>query len=156
MVANPSPFADPTCAPIPFRGIITNAPGTSPLGNFTYSHNACTTGAVGGPVIGTFSIDLSGSLLQGSFSGTASPTGTPGLSNLLFTYLISSGTGQFLGATGSFIGQGTADTRTAPPSIVSLNFRAVPEPATWAMMLLGFAGIGITIRRSSTPALRPA
>ena len=30
---------------------------------------------------------------------------------------------------------------------------AVPEPATWAMMLLGFAGIGMTIRRRRQPAL---
>jgi hypothetical protein len=31
---------------------------------------------------------------------------------------------------------------------------AVPEPSTWAMLLLGFAGIGlITYRRRSTPAL---
>lgn len=26
---------------------------------------------------------------------------------------------------------------------------AVPEPATWAMMLLGFAGIGLTVRRKT-------
>jgi len=32
---------------------------------------------------------------------------------------------------------------------------AVPEPATWAMMLLGFAGVGfIAYRRKSKPALR--
>ena len=29
----------------------------------------------------------------------------------------------------------------------SLNFAAVPEPATWAMMLVGFAGIGLASRR---------
>ena len=29
---------------------------------------------------------------------------------------------------------------------------AVPEPATWAMMLLGFCGIGMGIRRSRKPA----
>jgi hypothetical protein len=34
---------------------------------------------------------------------------------------------------------------------------AVPEPSTWAMMLLGFAGIGfMTYRRKSTPALMAA
>jgi hypothetical protein len=32
---------------------------------------------------------------------------------------------------------------------------AVPEPATWAMMLLGFAGIGLAFRRGRKPALRP-
>jgi hypothetical protein len=26
--------------------------------------------------------------------------------------------------------------------------RLLPEPATWAMMLLGFAGIGVAVRRS--------
>jgi PEP-CTERM motif len=31
---------------------------------------------------------------------------------------------------------------------------AVPEPSTWAMMLLGFAGIGLmAYRRTSKPAL---
>lgn len=30
---------------------------------------------------------------------------------------------------------------------------AVPEPATWAMMLVGFAGIGFAMRRRRTPAL---
>jgi hypothetical protein len=30
---------------------------------------------------------------------------------------------------------------------------AVPEPATWAMMLLGFAGIGFAVRRSRKPGL---
>ena len=139
--------ANAGCAPIPFQGTITNAPGTSPLGNFTYNHVVCTSGAAGGPVQGNFTINLGGDLLQGTLNGAASPSGTPGLSNLLFTYLISSGTGQFLSATGSFIGSGTADTRQGAPSIVTLNFGAVPEPGTWAMMLLGFGGIGITMRR---------
>jgi hypothetical protein len=30
---------------------------------------------------------------------------------------------------------------------------AVPEPATWALMILGFAGIGMAMRRRSRPAL---
>ena len=34
------------------------------------------------------------------------------------------------------------------------NFKAaVPEPATWGMMLLGFAGIGMALRRRRSPAL---
>lgn len=31
--------------------------------------------------------------------------------------------------------------------------RGVPEPATWAMMLLGFGGIGVAMRRRRKPAL---
>jgi hypothetical protein len=35
-----------------------------------------------------------------------------------------------------------------------LNVAAVPEPSTWAMMLLGFAGVGfMAYRRQSKPAL---
>jgi hypothetical protein len=30
---------------------------------------------------------------------------------------------------------------------------AVPEPATWALMILGFAGIGVALRRRSRPTL---
>jgi PEP-CTERM motif len=32
-------------------------------------------------------------------------------------------------------------------------FAAVPEPGTWAMMLFGFAGIGLAMRRRRRPAL---
>lgn len=35
----------------------------------------------------------------------------------------------------------------------TINVQPVPEPATWAMMLLGFAGIGMTIRRRRQPIL---
>jgi hypothetical protein len=32
-------------------------------------------------------------------------------------------------------------------------FQAVPEPSTWAMMLLGFVGIGFAMRRRRSPEL---
>jgi hypothetical protein len=32
---------------------------------------------------------------------------------------------------------------------------AVPEPATWAMMLIGFGGVGCAMRRRKIVALRP-
>ena len=36
---------------------------------------------------------------------------------------------------------------------ISGQIQAVPEPATWGMMLLGFAGIGFVMRRKRQPAL---
>ena len=35
----------------------------------------------------------------------------------------------------------------------NVAFTAVPEPATWAMMLLGFGAVGFAMRRRRTPAL---
>jgi hypothetical protein len=43
-------------------------------------------------------------------------------------------------------------------SLISVTFSAaVPEPSTWAMMILGFAGVGfMAYRRKSKPALMAA
>ena len=35
----------------------------------------------------------------------------------------------------------------------SITINAVPEPATWALMLLGFAGMGFALRRGRQPGL---
>jgi PEP-CTERM motif len=41
--------------------------------------------------------------------------------------------------------------------LVSATISAVPEPSTWAMMILGFAGVGfMAYRRKSKPALMAA
>src|SRR5689334_17574193 len=66
---------DASCAPLPFRGIVShaNSSGSSNLGNFTYSHNACTQGGAGGAVIGTFELDFGTSLLSGAFDGYVVP-----------------------------------------------------------------------------------
>ena len=41
----------------------------------------------------------------------------------------------------------------ADGAVATANVAPVPEPATWAMMLLGFCGIGMVIRRRSKPLL---
>ena len=38
-------------------------------------------------------------------------------------------------------------------SLTDTSLTAVPEPGTWAMMLLGFAGIGVSMRRRRKPQL---
>jgi hypothetical protein len=47
--------------------------------------------------------------------------------------------GSLIGPNGSYAG--------------TLNVAAVPEPATWAMMLLGFGAMGLVIRRRRRPVL---
>ena len=43
------------------------------------------------------------------------------------------------------------------PTHVTIGVAAVPEPSTWAMMILGFAGIGfVAYRRKSKPGLMAA
>jgi hypothetical protein len=50
------------------------------------------------------------------------------------------------------------DNRHYIPANWSLNaVSSVPEPSTWAMMILGFAGIGfMACRRKSKPSLKAA
>ena len=141
---------DASCAPLPLRTSIDPATsvGYSSLGDFTYSSNVCT-GV--GPLLGTFIIDFGIDSFEGTQSGTATPTGTPGLLDLLIDYTILDGTGRFLGATGSFIGTGNVDMRTPPTQVAlaltgNINAPAVPEPGTWALMLVGFAGVGMALR----------
>lgn len=50
---------------------------------------------------------------------------------------------------GNSVPGGTVITNPAPPTT-----GAVPEPATWAMMLVGFGAIGIGLRRRARPAVR--
>jgi hypothetical protein len=76
------------------------------------------------------------------------------------TIASASGSGNSLSLLVNFLGAG--DYRfsfggNAPPNggVVNgnLTFQPVPEPATWAMMLVGFAGIGFAMRRRSKPVL---
>jgi hypothetical protein len=151
-----SNVGDPSvCAAGFFHTYVLPSAGTSPtLGAFSYSSDVCQ--AAGQPITGTFNIVLA----DGSFSGTQAGMATPQppfpptLFNLLINYTITAGTGAYAGATGSFIGTGTVNMSTGQ-SLISLNFRAVPEPASWAMMLVGFAGIGMTMRRSQRRRVMP-
>jgi hypothetical protein len=60
--------------------------------------------------------------------------------------------------TGTLITGFMAETVFVPGATPDIaNITAVPEPSTWAMMLLGFAGVGfMTYRRKSRPALTAA
>lgn len=71
-----------------------------------------------------------------TFQGTGSFGGTLGLNTIAST-------------PGSFVFSTQGGTLTT----FSATAVAVPEPATWGLMLLGFGGIGMAMRRRRRPAL---
>ena len=98
-----------------------------------------------------------------SSNGTVSYSDTQTVLASNFATFIGNGSHtSFLSATGStnFSGgdglayQYSGSTSTSLTLIYTYTVAAVPEPSTWAMMLLGFAGVGfMTYRRKSKPAL---
>jgi len=97
---------------------------------------------------GSFTADLLGSLTSNGGGGLQISFLTP-------TVQVSDGLGGFytlhvndvafsgsLGANETFLRQD-----------ISGYIRPIPEPATWGMMLLGFAGMGLAMRRRRQPAL---
>lgn len=150
-------FAGPdmagTCAPLPFHGTLAGGSGTSNLGEFTYGHDICLSGA-SGPLQGTFTLTFGAGTLFGDLMGTAAPNlATLGTADLALSYDVLGGTGLFSGASGTFEGTAFSDPRNGPPSLFSLDFTGdlaaprLPEPGTWAMLLLGFAATGAAMRR---------
>jgi len=51
------------------------------------------------------------------------------------------------------INLGITDTQKFSNAVLYRNGTAVPEPAAWALMILGFAGIGFVMRRQAKVAL---
>lgn len=77
-------------------------------------------------------------------------------SNARLVQLLLAGTSYVAVATAFDNGDGGAFTLTANgPGTLSVGVAAVPEPATWAMMLLGFGAIGASLRRRRTPSVKP-
>jgi len=131
-----------------------------------------TGGGIGGPigftspVAGTLTVSvqdccLVGDVYQTFVNGTSLgytsyvQIGGPTNSSGTFTTSIASGANNFniddiilnyVGAASPF-GGGTVPGNYDPAGLtVSLSVTSVPEPATWAMMLIGFGGMGVAIR----------
>ncbi len=147
---------DGTCPPLQFHTAIEPASTvghSSTLGDFTLSTNTCISNG-GALSNGTFTINFGADAFNGTFNGGSTPTGTPGISDTSWLFTILGGTGRFLGATGTLDGTGTADATTRPTHVAinfsgNLNTPAVPEPASWALMILGFGAVGLVVRRRS-------
>lgn len=72
--------------------------------------------------------------------------------NIFFSPALSA-SGATIGA-GSYEAQGNINNWRALSGTVTAATAAVPEPATWAMMLVGFAAIGLGMRRKQRPSMR--
>lgn len=155
--ANFSPAADASCpAARPLRLNIQNGPGfatgTSNLGAFTFTQSHCTNGLPGPYSGGVFSFSFEqGDMLEGTYSGVLAGT-PPALSNDI-NYVVTGGTGRFLGGTGTINGIGTLTFAPGQLPLAesaltgTLDLPAVPEPATWMSMILGLGTIGAALRR---------
>lgn len=150
----PSPACSEPQAQVSF-GAADNAVGTSNLGSFATTQTHCI--ALPPPANyndGLFSYAFAqGDTLMGTYFGTLSFSVTPGLLDNIQYYAVTGGSGRFLGASGSFTGIGTLDLRPGANLFSQQNFNgslalpAVPEPATWLMLIAGFGLIGFVLRR---------
>jgi hypothetical protein len=130
--------------------------GLSNFGAFTPTLSHCiqlplSTSASTPFTLGQFDFDFgTGNSLFGSYDGSLSSTG-PGLFAVVQTHNVTGGTGIFAGATGSFNSSGTLSFLTGRPVVQQsfaglLNIPAVPEPRSWAMMIIGFGMVGSALR----------
>lgn len=130
-----------------------NTGGSSNFGSFTYTQAHCAVGGPGAYGGGVFEYLFNASdTLSGTYSGALTPSGTAGLLNNAIHYVVTSGTGRFLDTSGTIDGMGTLDFRGGPARVDlvlngTLALPAVPEPATWALMLTGFGLTGGIMRR---------
>jgi hypothetical protein len=101
---------------------------------------------------GVFGFGFAGGSLTGSYSGDVTPTANPAVVNNITNYLVTGGTGKFAGASGIFTATGTLELASGlniNTQAISgtINAPAVPEPATWAMLIAGFGLVGGMQRR---------
>jgi hypothetical protein len=156
--SNPPAAIDGRCAPaartVTFGPGIGIAAGVSSLGSFVPSGSHCIVPPL--PTSynqGQFSFDFGGGdSFVGSYSGTLSATGVPNVFDNVQNFVVTGGTGRFIDASGAFTGIGTVTFQAGQLPYSSqqlsgtLNLPAVPEPATWAMLMLGLGGLGAAAR----------
>ena len=124
-------------------GFFTLLPGTATQSTFntpftlfvSFTQPAGTAGA------GTFMSTITGSVNNGTAGGVDIDfDNTP--------HLFTSAAGPF-----TLVVRDLSVTNGGILTPITGTIRAVPEPATWAMMLLGFGGIGFAMRRRRQPVL---
>jgi hypothetical protein len=158
------------CAPLNTVNITPSGPsssGTSNFGNFVLTNSHCIAGPpnAANPVRaltdGEFFWEFeAGDTLFGTYIGQA--VWEAGVVSGMEDMTVLGGTGRFLGATGLIFSRGTlgfgmVDGR--PVGIFNgtvegrLDAPAIPEPASWAMLIAGFGVVGAVTRRRRSVAI---
>lgn len=139
--------------------VVNGNPGTAGSSPLIARINATPTNSRGITEISTLFPSINGqefNIVYNSTANTLSFTYTPGTNDPVIHYLgISQANMYVLLYDVSSITSGTIDLTSYFPNnpgfshidIFDTGAPGVPEPATWAMMLLGFGGIGMTMRR---------
>lgn len=137
-----------------FGAVLTGSPSSSTAIDDTFTFTIVGSSALTNAQVSTLllndtqNVNFSSILLDSTYAFTKTSTDpSPETWALLNPVTLGTGThtinvlGTLLGETGSY--SGTINVQVAP----------VPEPGTWAMMLLGFGAMGLVIRRRRRPAL---
>lgn len=130
--------------------------GTSTLGSFDFSASHCAVGPAPSDIVDGIAemVFESGDLMFATYTGFT--TLGDGFLNSETFWTITGGTGRFLHASGLVHHIGTVRGGMYEGVRVGfyegsfrgqLNLPAIPEPASWAMMILGFGLVGAVARR---------
>ena len=153
----PPPGPSPDCAVgevfVNFSPATATTTGTSNFGSFGPTVSHCIrfpppTSYTGGQF--SFAFDA-GDELFGTLSAAVTFGPAPGFLQVASIYEVTGGTGRFYGASGILNGDGIVDRTGAIPFNTTrlsgdLSLPAVPEPATWALMIMGFGLAGSVLR----------
>ena len=152
VVTGPTPSSLTPPASALFGSVLTGSTTSSTSFSDTFTFNiAGSAGSLNSQIStlllnGSQNVNFTSILLDGTYAFSKTSTDpAPEVWALLNPVTVGLGThtisvvGTLLGPTGSYSG--------------TLNVAAVPEPATWAMMLLGFGAMGLVIRRRRQPVL---